>query len=273
MALITLALAWEAGIPLGSTTAIKEKPTSGRGGPGLGDWAAVMQVAATSRDLRELPHRHPIHSIRSLLADQDAADARQRLSERRNDDAHLRRPDPIDLPSAVTEGLADLTLLAERSRALADFPLWHVTETRWDTLAKTADVRYRELTGDHPVVPTRVATSLRHDLEPGSIHLGDSTHELHLLRPFLTGEVCRVCRAWWTFHAVLVPKGGVQLKGLEHGTGFTSLQTRHRRWPWSVLGGPRPRTASEGSSGAVPPGMGGVGRSRRPRCLRLRRLP
>ncbi|MEV6997626.1 hypothetical protein AB0N62_08005 [Streptomyces sp. NPDC093982] len=101
MALITLALAWEAGIPLGSTAAIKEKPTSGRGGPGLGDWAAVMQEAATSRNLRELPHQHPIHSIRSLQADQDAADAGQRRSGSRNDDAHLRRLDPIDLPPAV----------------------------------------------------------------------------------------------------------------------------------------------------------------------------
>lgn len=217
MALLTLALAWEAGIPLGSTAAIKEKLTSGRSGPGLGDWAAVMQEAATSRKLRELPHQHPIHSVRSLLADQDAADARQRLSDRRNDDAHLRRLDPINLPPAVTEAFTDLTLLVERSRFLADFPLWHVAETRWDTLTKTTDVRYRELTGDHPVVPTKVATSLRHDLEPGSLYLRDSTHELHLLRPFLMGEVCPVCRAWSTFHADLVPKGGVQLKSLEHG--------------------------------------------------------
>jgi hypothetical protein len=61
-------------------------------------------------------------------------------------------------------------------------------------------------------VPTRVATSLRHDLEPGSIHLRDSARELHLPRPFLTGEVCLVCRAWSTFHADLVPKGGVQCR-------------------------------------------------------------
>ncbi|MGW7825038.1 hypothetical protein ACWGLF_45165 [Streptomyces puniciscabiei] len=66
-------------------------------------------------------------------------------------------------------------------------------------------------------MPTKAATSLRHDLEPGSLYLRDSTHELHLLRPFLTVEVCRVCRAWSTFHADLVPKGGVQLKSLEHG--------------------------------------------------------
>lgn len=234
MALLTLALAWEAEIPLGSTVAIKEKLTSGRSGPSLGDWAAVMQEAATSRKFRELPHEHPIHSIRSLLADEDAADARQRLSDRRNDDAHLRRLDPIDLPPAVTEAFADLNLLVERSRFLADFPLWHVTETRWDSLAKTADIRYRELTGDHPVVPTKTATSLRHDLEPGSLYLRDSAHELHLLRPFLTGEVCPVCRAWSTFHADLVPKGGVQLKSLEHGHALR--QSADKANPLAVVG-------------------------------------
>ncbi|MFB7919451.1 hypothetical protein [Streptomyces sp. NPDC056061] len=216
-ALLTLALAWEAGIPLGSTAAIREKLVGGRSGPGFGDWAAVLQEAAGSRKLRALPHQHPIHAIRSLLADQDTADARQRLSERRNDDAHLRRLDPIDLPPAVTEAFADLTLLIGRARFLADFPLWHVTKTRWDSLAKTAQVHYRELTGDHPVVPTKIAAFTREDLEPGSLYLRDSTHELHLLRPFLIGQVCRVCRAWSTFHADLVPKGGVQLKSLEHG--------------------------------------------------------
>lgn len=176
-----------------------------------------LQEVAGSRKLRALPHQHPIHAIGCLLADQDAADARQRLSERRNDDAHLRRLDPIDLPPAVAEAFADLTLLIERSRFLADFPLWHVAEVRWDNLAKKAQVHYRELTGGHPVVPTKTAVSSRNDLEPGSLYLRSATHELHLLRPFLTGQVCRVCRVWSTFHADLVPKGSVQLKSLEHG--------------------------------------------------------
>ncbi|MEU4951710.1 hypothetical protein [Streptomyces lavendulae] len=216
-ALVALALAWEARIPLGSTAAIKEKLTGGRSGPGLGDWAAVLQEAAGNRQLRGLPHEHPIHGIRSLLAGQDAADARWRLAKRRNDDAHLRRLDPIDLPPAIAEAFKDLTLLAESARFLADSPLWHVTETRWDSLTQTAQVHYRELTGDHPVVPTKTVLSLRNDLEPGSLYLRDAAHEMHLLRPFLTGQVCRVCRAWSTFHADLIPKGSVQLKSLEHG--------------------------------------------------------
>jgi hypothetical protein len=216
-ALLALALAWEARIPLGSTTAIKEKLLSGRSGPGFGDWVAVLEEAAGSRKLRALPHQHPIHGIRSLLADEDAADARQRLSVRRNDDAHLRRLDPIDLPPAVTEAFADLTLLIERSRFLADLPLVHVTAIQWDSLTQTAQVHYRELMGDHPVVPTKTATLPRNDLENGSLYLWDSMHDLHLLRPFLTGLVCRVCRTWSTFHADLVPKDRVLLKSLEHG--------------------------------------------------------
>ncbi|MFJ2568466.1 hypothetical protein ACIO02_37075 [Streptomyces sp. NPDC087568] len=216
-ALLALALAWEAGIPLGSTTAIKEKLLSGRSGPGFGDWVAVLEEVAGSRKLRALPHQHPIHGIRSLLAGEEAADARQRLSVRRNDDAHLRRLDPIDLPPAVTEAFADLTLLIERSRFLADLPLVHVTAIQWDSLAQTAQVHYRELMGDHPVVPTKTATLPRNDLEIGSLYLWDSMHDLHLLRPFLTGLVCRVCRTWSTFHADLVPKDRVLLKSLEHG--------------------------------------------------------
>ncbi|MEU7005663.1 restriction endonuclease [Streptomyces sp. NPDC046332] len=216
-ALLTLALAWEAGIPLGSTIAIREKLVGGRSGPGLGDWANVLMEAAGSRKLRALPHQHPVHAIRTLLADQDAADARERLTKRRNDDSHLRRLDPIDLPPAITEAFADLTLLVDRARFLADLPLWHVTETRWDNLTQSAQVRYRELTGDHPVVPTKTAVLTRNDLEPGSLYLRDSMHELYLLRPFLTGQVCRVCRAWSTFHADIVPGDVVQLKSLEHG--------------------------------------------------------
>lgn len=216
-ALLTLALAWEAGISLGSTIAIREKLVGGRSGPGLGDWANVLLEAAGSRKLRALPHQHPIHAIRTLLAGQDVAAARERLTKRRNDDSHLRRLDPIDLPPAITEAFADLTLLVDRARFLADLPLWHVTETRWDNLTQTVQVSYRELTGDHPVVPTKSAVLPRNDLEPGSLYLRDSMHELHLLRPFLTGQVCRVCRAWSTFHADIVPGDVVQLKSLEHG--------------------------------------------------------
>ncbi|MFC4469260.1 hypothetical protein ACFPH6_32905 [Streptomyces xiangluensis] len=214
---LALALAWSAGIELGSATAIKDKLSAGRGGPGFGDWAFVLQEVSTSRKLRALPPGHPLHDLRSLLDNKETAQARQRLSDRRNDQAHLRRIDPVDLPRATSEALADLTCLLEAARFLADWPLLHLTTVRWDALTRAAALEYRELTGDHPVVPTRTMTVPRNDLEAGSLYLRDSDHELHLLRPFLIGRDCPTCRLWSTFHVDRALKGKVILKSLEHG--------------------------------------------------------
>lgn len=214
---LALALSWSAGIELGSATAIKEKLSAGRGGPGFGDWAFVLQEVSTSRKLRNLPSGHPLHDLRTLLDNKEAAEARQRLSDRRNDQAHLRRIDPVDLPLAISQALADLTCLLESARFLADWPLLNLTSVRWDALTQVATLEYREMTGDHPVVPTRTMTVPRNDLEAGSLYLRDSEHELHLLRPFLIGRDCPTCRLWSTFHTDRVPKDRAVLKSLEHG--------------------------------------------------------
>lgn len=214
---LALALAFSAGIELGSAQAIKDKLAGGRSGPGFGDWAFVLQEVATSRKLKSLPPQHPLHQIRTLLADPQTATARQRLSDCRNDQAHLRRIDPVDLPRATTEAIADVTQLLQSARFLADWPLLHLTAVRWNALTRTAQVEYREMTGDHPVVPTRTATMTRNDLETGSLYLRDSEDELHLLRPFLIGRDCPTCRLWSTFHVDRAPRGRTVLKSLEHG--------------------------------------------------------
>jgi len=212
-----LALAHNAGVSLGAVTAVKEKLAGGRSGPGFGDWAAILNEVATSRKLRDLPAEHPLQELRRLLAGQATAQARQRLSERRNDQAHLRRVDTVDLPAAVQAAFADVTTLVEEARFLADWGLLHITEVRWDALSRTGHVAYRELMGDHPVVPTRSMTVPSNNLETGSLYLRDSNGAFHLLRPFLIGQDCPVCRAWSTFHVDRVPSSGVLLKSLEHG--------------------------------------------------------
>ncbi|MCX4745198.1 hypothetical protein OG455_06630 [Kitasatospora sp. NBC_01287] len=217
VAQLALALARTAGIELGAAADIKDKLASGRSGPGLGDWASVLQEVATSRKLKQLPSEHPLLKVRTLLADHGTADARKRLNDRRNDQAHQRRIDAVDLPRAITEALADLTHLLQSARFLADWPLIHLTAVRWNTLTRTAKVEYREMTGDHPVVPISTMTVARNDLESGSLYLRDSEHELHLLRPFLIGRDCPACRLWSTFHVDRVPRDRVVLKSLEHG--------------------------------------------------------
>ncbi|MDH6521851.1 hypothetical protein M2163_001156 [Streptomyces sp. SAI-135] len=228
IAQLVLALTHARQITLGSVTAIRDKLASGRSGPGLGDWANVLNEAATSKQLSNLPEAHPLHDIRTLLAHQDAEKARQAFSERRNDQAHLRRVDPIDLPHAIDVAFADLTCLVERARFLADLPLLDITDVRWDAFARSARVEYRELAGDHPVVPTRTMTSPSNDLETGSLYIRDTDGTLHLLRPFLIGRDCPTCRTWSTFHVDRVPKTAVVFKSLEHGHTLedTSPDTR-----------------------------------------------
>ncbi|MEN8651680.1 hypothetical protein ABCR94_13890 [Streptomyces sp. 21So2-11] len=217
VAQLVLALALAQNITLGAVTAIRDKLAGGRSGPGFGDWANVLNEAATSRQLNNLPEAHPLNDIRTLLAHADAEKARQALSERRNDQAHLRRVDPIDLPHAIDVAFADLTCLVERARFLADLPLIEITDVHWDAFARSAHVEYRELAGDHPVVPTRTMASPSNELEKGSLYLRDTDGALHLLRPFLTGRDCPTCRSWSTFHVDRAPKDVVIFKSLEHG--------------------------------------------------------
>ncbi|MFF5483457.1 restriction endonuclease [Streptomyces sp. NPDC012935] len=234
VAQLVLALAHAQNITLGAVTAIRDKLAGGRSGPGFGDWANVLNEAATSRQLNNLPEAHPLNDIRTLLAHADAEKARQALSERRNDQAHLRRVDPIDLPHAIDVAFADLTRLVERARFLADLQLIEVTDIRWDTFARSAQVEYRELAGDHPVVPTRTMTSSSNDLEKGSLYLRDTDGTLHLLRPFLIGRDCPACRTWSTFHADWAPKSAVVFKSLEHGHTLEDRSPDTRRLPGQI---------------------------------------
>ncbi|MET8046833.1 hypothetical protein ABZU75_04465 [Streptosporangium sp. NPDC005286] len=216
-ALLALALSREEGIELGAVQAVKEKLKRGSSGPGMGDWAAILLETATSRKFRSLPSTHPLNDLRGLLSSKDAEAARQRLSQRRNDQAHLRRVDQLDLPSAIYASFEDLKVLVDAARFLTDWPLVQVTGVRWDSLARTARIDYRELMGDHPVVPTKTEWHPDNDLEIGSLYLRGHERRLHLLRPFLTSQVCPVCRVWSVFHVDRTPNASVTLKSLENG--------------------------------------------------------
>ncbi|MFD7757500.1 restriction endonuclease [Streptomyces sp. NPDC059757] len=219
-ALLTAALAHGASIELASVSAVRTKLASGRGGgPGLGEWTAVLQEIAGAKKRRGLSPDHPLHELGSLLGDEAASDARKRLAGRRNAEAHLRPVDPVDLPGALQESFDDLRLLATRSRFLADWPLMQVTSVAWDAFSNRASLSFRRLMGDHPVVPTSTMSYPSSAVETGSLYLADRDHRLYLLRPFLTTQVCPTCRTWSTFHADKVD-GELVRKSLEHGHWF-----------------------------------------------------
>lgn len=214
---LALVLARSVDVELGYSASIRA--TFGRGkGLGFGDWASIIEEVRDGRAFQALPDGHPLRDLQSLLASPAARDARRRLNDRRNDEAHLRDVDAIDLPGAFESALADLVTLLRTADFLSDLTLIHVTGVRWDSIHRRTEIAYRELMGDHPVAPTRVLT--HHDdpgIEVDSLYIVDSRHCLHLLRPFLIGRVCPACRNWSTFHVDGVKEETVSLKSLEHG--------------------------------------------------------
>lgn len=216
-ALLTLALTRHEGIELGSAGELRAKLRTGRTGPGLGEWTAVLTEAATSKRLRSMMPSHPLGDLRGLLSNTAANGARKRLADRRNDQAHLRHIDASDLPDAVRDAAKDLRILLDAARFLTDWPLVQITEVRRDSLTRRSHINYRELMGDHPVVPVSSSEHTDNELEVGSLYLRGPEQRLYLLRPYLIGRDCPVCRTWSTFHVDRAPQGTVILKSLEHG--------------------------------------------------------
>ena len=225
-----LAVAHEAGIQLGAVKMIRDRLTSGGPGLGFGDWASVLHEIRDSKTARNVPDGNPIAEFRLFLANRHADAARQRLKERRDDESHLRRMESLDLPAAVEFALDDLTTLYRAASFLADLPLMHVTSARWDGFKKLATVRYRELMGDHPVVPTRTMTYDEPLIEEDSMYVMDGQRRLYLLRPLLSGSVCPRYRNRSTFHIDGSADGKIEYKSLEHGhPKKTHCSTKHFR--------------------------------------------
>lgn len=214
---VALAVAHEAGIQLGAVKMIRDRLTSGGHGLGFGDWTSVLHEIRGSKTARNVPDGNPLADLRPFLANRDADAASQRLKDRRDDESHLRRMESLDLPAAVEFALDDLTTLYRAASFLSDLPLMHVTSARWDGFKKLATVSYRELMGDHPVVPTRTITYDGPRIEEDSMYIMDGQRRLFLLRPFLSGSACPKCRNWSTFHVDRSADGKIEYKSLEHG--------------------------------------------------------
>jgi hypothetical protein len=215
-AMLAHVMARTAGITLGATTSIRQKLASGSSGPGLGDWVAVLHEVASSKAIARLPEDQPLGELRRLLAD-PVTDVRRRLTERRRGQAHLRRATHEQFTAQVAEELQDLRTMLAQAAFLTDLPLLHLERTELDTIAGTTSVTYRQLMGDHPIVPYQTMIVSRSDLETGSLYVMDARGGLHLLRPFLVGRDCPHCNTWSTFHVDRTARGVLTIKSLEHG--------------------------------------------------------
>jgi hypothetical protein len=89
-----------------------------------------------------------------------------------------------------------------------------------------AVISYRQLVGDHAIVPHQSTEHHDNDLEQGSLYIIDSESQWHLLRPFLVGRGCPVCKNWSTFHADR-ERGALVIKSLETSTIAAHLLSRY----------------------------------------------
>ncbi|MET9783618.1 hypothetical protein ABZY32_21360 [Nocardiopsis alba] len=225
-ALLTIALAHEAGISCKAIKTFKSKIVSGPGGPGFGDWQRILQQIATSEGMSDLSPEHPLHELAVLLADDDAEMACQSLGTKRNSRAHGREDLPAVSASKLNEAHDSLRFLLERARFLADLQLLDVTNVAWDRHEQSDTVTFRRLMGDHPVVPTENLCHAGPDRIASNLYLADRDQGLHPLSPFLTCDKCMVCGTLSLFHADK-EQGELLQTSLDHGH-FYPYQTDER---------------------------------------------
>jgi hypothetical protein len=216
LALVSLALADAGGIELDIKKSIRTTLKKGSS-PTFGTWRTALFQVGKSQEIGALPEDHPLHDMWRVAADPDFQIRTKYLNDLRNKSAHLGGPDIIELPDVVDQAEKTLSDLLSSTDFLADLTLAHVTEINWDSLTNKGKISYRGLVGDHPVVRTRRMPYSSPDVERGSLYLLDGESRLYLLRPYLTGHVCKTCRTWSTFHIAGGNSTSVSLKTLEDG--------------------------------------------------------
>jgi hypothetical protein len=194
----------------------------GRHGTSMGDWVALLREVSGSKTFRNLPSSAPFFEVTQCLQDKEVNDALQRLSDKRNDNAHDRGPKGSAVQKCFQEAVADLELMLKGFEFLSDYPLRYIEATRRDTILKVTNYDYRELMGDHALVPLATADNSEAELEVESLYLVDRAGCLQLLRPFLTGRDCPMCGSWGTFYLDKFGKDKLtsHLKSMEHGHTF-----------------------------------------------------
>ncbi len=214
LANVALALAREHSLPVGAVTTIREN--LGRGhGPGLGDWVAVLDEIS-GRRFSPLDQLIGLNDFREFLGKDGVSQALRALRNRRNDESHVRGVDALDLPAATEEARNELITLLTAADFIVDLPLILAESDEWDELSDEGRVVYRQLSGDHAVVPVQVMRSPRR-VERHSLYLLDAQRRLHLLRPFLIAMQCPICRNPSTFHIGRLTSSGIEVKSLEDG--------------------------------------------------------
>ena len=111
----------------------------------------------------------------------------------RNDNAHNRGPRGSQVAAACDEALQSLLELYSGCEWLVDYPIRLVEDVHWDSYSASGYYRFRELMGDHYLVPQRSDATDTPALDRSHLYIRDRTGKLLLLSPLVLWHECDHC--------------------------------------------------------------------------------
>ena len=187
-------------VSIGYQSVMAKRLSSNRSrGTNMGDWIAILREARDSRQFSAIEDLVPFYEALHFLRKDSVDSALQDLKDRRDDSAHGRGPTEVTIEEEFRSAYEQLEMLLSATEFVAEYPLRFIEVTRRDSLRAITDYEYRDLMGDHPLVPIASGQTKLPELEAHSLYLVDRSGDLYLLRPFLIRERCPTCGRWATF--------------------------------------------------------------------------
>jgi hypothetical protein len=203
-------------VPYLQTVATRLAGSPGRG-VNMGDWHSVLTSVRDSRAIRARAAEVPIPELMELWTSTEAAESLGRLKRRRDDDSHVRRPEPSELEAAFDEARSDLETLFAGAEFFIEYPLRQVVAMRWRAVDDSYEYDFRDLRGDHHLVPTQRSQTAA-QVEEGSLYVATRRGELCRVTPVLVRSNCSQCQASHTFVFDRLDAESLEpvFRGLEH---------------------------------------------------------
>ena len=189
-------------------------------GTAMGDWMSIVREVRGSEVIRNSAQLVAFGEI--ALIDDDTNEALQRLYDARNAFAHGRGPKGAAVRKCFAEFGEYLEAFLEGIEFVTEYPLRYIEKAKLDSFLQRTEYQYRELMGDHALVPLETASTDEGEIEVESLYLVDRDGKLLLLRPLLNWLECPECRRSSVFYLDNFKKNEDKcvLKSMDNGHTF-----------------------------------------------------
>lgn len=239
LAIMALMLAKSAGKSVGKVPEMAGKISTTGHRTAMGDWVAILQEAKGAKFGTGLSEQTPFFEVTKFQDTKLVEDAVTRLAEWRNHQSHGRGPKGPVIAEFFEKAKIELGNLLSSLDFLTDYPLHYIVDTKRDSFQGVTRFDYRQMMGDHALVPVSQGHVDDPEIEKGSLYLADRTGHLHLLRPLLIGRHCPECQTWSSFFLdsakVGQNKHEIIMKSMEHGHTWDAPETLDAFKNWGMI--------------------------------------